>query len=325
MQQDRRRSNRSPWARACWGIVAWGCGLQSPTDPGALVPATVDDDPALPALDLGDTRVHLETHGDPDDPVVIALHGGPSGDHSYMMRLIEPLGGPALHEDYFWVFWDQRGSGQSRRHDPEDITFDAFLADLEALVDHFSPDRPVAFVGHSWGGAYATMYIDRHPDRVAGAVLLEPGPLNHALFERMPPRPDGNIAIASEWFNDWTWGRRWMTGRDHARADYQLALNLIPTAAEGDVDGLVPSTRIGAAVLLELAVRTIPVGPYDFTAGLADFAPEVLFIAGGDTPDLGVAFQEVQREAYPQTRLEIVEGAGHDDIIYWDADRDGPP
>ena len=37
-------------------------------------------------------------------------------------------------------------------------------------------------IGTSWGGMYATRFINAFPERVAGAVLIEPGPLDGATF-----------------------------------------------------------------------------------------------------------------------------------------------
>jgi len=59
-------------------------------DPGEsqLVPATVAADPELPRFELGDGRLaHLQTFGDPNNPVVIVLHGGPGGDHRDYLHL----------------------------------------------------------------------------------------------------------------------------------------------------------------------------------------------------------------------------------------------
>ena len=100
------------------------------------------------------------------------------------MRLNGRYDGYALTDDHFVVFWDQRGSGLSRRHDCGVFNLAAMDADLDALVDHVSPGRPVVLIGHSWGGMYATLYINRHPEKVAGAVLMEPGPLNGADVRR---------------------------------------------------------------------------------------------------------------------------------------------
>src|SRR5262249_37227022 len=153
------------------GLLLVGC--MDPSEPGNLVPKTVDEEPSLPAIEINGTKVHAETFGDPAAPVIIILHGGPGKDYRGYLRLRQPGDGTRLEDRHFVVFWDQRGTGLSRRHDEREITQAAYDADLEALVDKFSPGRPVVFIGHSWGGMYATRFIGLHPERVAGAVLMD--------------------------------------------------------------------------------------------------------------------------------------------------------
>ena len=64
----------------CAALTALGlAGCLSPTDPGALVPPTADQDPNLPQIELhvaGNARaIHIETYGDPSNPSLFLLHG----------------------------------------------------------------------------------------------------------------------------------------------------------------------------------------------------------------------------------------------------------
>lgn len=65
---------------------------------------------------------------------------------------------------------DQRGCGLSDRG-IETVNFEAFVRDLEAVVDAAGLER-FALLGHSQGGAIAIEYTARHPERVARLVLL---------------------------------------------------------------------------------------------------------------------------------------------------------
>jgi proline iminopeptidase len=51
------------------------------TDPGNLVPRTVDQDPSLPSIIVNGTQLHTEAFGNPADPMVVFLHGGPGSDY----------------------------------------------------------------------------------------------------------------------------------------------------------------------------------------------------------------------------------------------------
>lgn len=65
---------------------------------------------------------------------------------------------------------DERGCGLSDR-DVADISFAAWVRDLEAVVDAAGLER-FALFGHSQGGAIAVEYAVRHPERVTHLVLL---------------------------------------------------------------------------------------------------------------------------------------------------------
>src|SRR5262249_43336671 len=154
------------------------------------------------------SRFHAQTFGDPSKPVVIFLHGGPGTDYRGLLRLT------GLADDFFLVFWDQRGSGLSRRHDKSKLTIETYDADLDAIADKYSPGRPVFLVGQSWGAMYATEYIDKHPARVAGAVLIESGPLVGATFERLK-NDIRHIDLFSEWLNDMAWSTQFISADGH--------------------------------------------------------------------------------------------------------------
>ncbi len=151
------------------GSCAAFAGVSYATVDRPLVQKTVIDDPTLPALDVLGVKLHLQTFGDPTRPTLIALHGGPGNDHRHLLPL------KPLSDEYHLVFYDQRGAGLSERAKSEDISLEHLVEELDAIAQKFSPDDPVRLVGHSWGAMLAGAYIERHPERVDRAVLLEPG------------------------------------------------------------------------------------------------------------------------------------------------------
>jgi len=72
---------------------------------------------------------------------------------------MQRVNGYSLSDDYFFIFYDQRGAGQSRRHDKEELNIVLMLKDLEEIVDRYAPTEPVTLLGHSWGGTHAMQYI----------------------------------------------------------------------------------------------------------------------------------------------------------------------
>jgi len=68
------------------------------------------------------------------------------------------------------IRYDERGCGLSERR-PAEQSFDAWVRDLEAVVDAAGLDR-FDLLGISQGGPVSMMYAARHPDRVRRLVLF---------------------------------------------------------------------------------------------------------------------------------------------------------
>jgi pimeloyl-ACP methyl ester carboxylesterase/predicted Ser/Thr protein kinase len=75
-----------------------------------------------------------------------------------------------LSRDHLLLRYDDRGNGLSD-WDAEDISFSAWIRDLEVVVDAARLDR-FALLGISRGGAVAIEYAARHPERVTHLILL---------------------------------------------------------------------------------------------------------------------------------------------------------
>ncbi|MCS0497272.1 alpha/beta fold hydrolase [Ancylobacter sp. MQZ15Z-1] len=69
-----------------------------------------------------------------------------------------------------FVRYDERGCGLSN-WDVDDLTFDAFVEDLEAVVDKLGLER-FPLLGISQGAAVSIEYAVRHPERVSGLILI---------------------------------------------------------------------------------------------------------------------------------------------------------
>jgi len=68
-----------------------------------------------------------------------------------------------------FIRYDERGCGLSD-HDPPEQSLDAWVLDLETVVDDLGLDR-FPLLGVSQGGAVAVAYAARHPERVSRLVL----------------------------------------------------------------------------------------------------------------------------------------------------------
>jgi pimeloyl-ACP methyl ester carboxylesterase len=174
----------------------------------------------------------------------------------------------------------------------------------------------VFLIGESWGGMFATRYINQYPQRVRGAVLIESGPLDGATMERLK----GDIApidLGSEWLNDYAWSSQFLSPDDHARMDYERMIGMKdgqPKFHQSTVDPA-PSWRLGAAAnryISEDGQNGNGVFTYDFTTNLSAFTRPVLFVTGSWSEVLGASLQQQQVLRYPSASLDVVDGAGHD-------------
>jgi proline iminopeptidase len=309
---------RSKWLLlALAGMAANACDdVMAPGDPGTLVPKTVVEDLTLPAIEMNGSRFHAETFGNPANPTIIFLHGGPGGDYRSLLALAQRYNGYSLADDYYLVYWDQRGTGLSQRHDKGLLTIDQYVSDLSALIDRFSPGRPVFLIGESWGGMFATRYINDYPARVAGAVLIEPGPMDAATAERL--KDDiYEFKITSEVINDIAWNNQFFSPDDHERMDFERLIGVKDAQPKYHLNRANPEPgwRMGAAAsryVTESGQDGKGTFIYDFTTNLSAFTTPVLFIAGSLSEILGPSLQELQVQRFPSATLKVIEGVGHD-------------
>lgn len=284
-----------------------------PNEPGNLVPKTVEEDASLPRIEVNGTLLHAETYGDPANPLVLVLHGGPGADY----RALLPLS--ALADDgFFVVFWDQRGCGLSKRHPAEDYSLEVVLQDLKQVIDYYG-ERPMLFIGHSWGAMYATWFINTYgtyDGRIRGAVLSEPGAFTLEGLVLYAQRNWGTLSYFSESMSDITWARQIFTPEDHERTDYALHMLELSGGVPGmhlDPNNLPPNFRSGAvayATLPELAMQE----GFDWTTHLSSFAPHVLFLRGDLNEAMPLSHQQELASHYSSSEVITIPGVGHEMI-----------
>ncbi|MES3002458.1 MAG: alpha/beta hydrolase [Pseudomonadota bacterium] len=79
----------------------------------------------------------------------------------------------AFAHDHYVIAPDWRGYGLTESPPADNYWFPDYLADLDFLIDHYSPGAPVNLVGHSMGGNIAMLYAGARPERVRRLVNLE--------------------------------------------------------------------------------------------------------------------------------------------------------
>ncbi|MCB0084546.1 MAG: hypothetical protein KDE47_26585, partial [Caldilineaceae bacterium] len=100
------------------------------------VPDTVTTDPTLPHVEIDGVTFHAETFGEPQNPTVVVVHGGPGGDYGYLLNLHQ------LADAYHVVFYDQRGAGLSPRVAAAQLSLASSIEDLHRIVTHYGHGEP---------------------------------------------------------------------------------------------------------------------------------------------------------------------------------------
>jgi proline iminopeptidase len=304
-------------AVALVAVTLTSCDTVEPNAPGMLVPLTVDENSALPSIFVNNTHLHAETFGNPGDPMIVVLHGGPGNDYRSILNCSK-----FSADGYFVVFYDQRGSGLSRRHSEEIYTVQLFIDDLDAVIKHYrqGPDQKLILMGHSWGAMLATAYVNVHPGDVQGVVLMEPGGFTwHDAEEYVKKtRP---MEIFSETANDYLYVDQILTGDDHNELDYKAAVQGAADYSAGNKvgnPGPYPFWRKGA-VCSSAANEYVRAHPFDFTTNLQQYTNKVLFLYSELNEAYGRSHAEMVSAAYPNVQLAEVTGTGHEIPYFrWD-------
>ena len=114
-------------------------------------------------------RYHVRVWGEPaagKTPLVM-VHGWMDVAASWQFVV------DALKEDHYVVAPDWRGYGLTESPSTDNYWFPDYLADLDFLLDHYSPSAAVNLVGHSMGGNIAMLYSGSRPHRVRRLLNLE--------------------------------------------------------------------------------------------------------------------------------------------------------
>jgi proline iminopeptidase len=285
-------------------------------EPGNLVPKTVAEEPGLPSIAVNGTILHAESHGNPDSSLVIFLHGGPGSDYQNGLNIKQ-----LANDGYHVVFYDQRGTGLSKRHDKNTYSIQLYLDDLTAVIQHYrtSPTQKVFLFGHSWGAMLAAAYINAYPDKINGAIFAEPGGLTKQLLDEYG-EASRKLNLLSEITNDVLYYDQFLTGHEneHEILDYKLAIASSFSYAEGNdegIEGPSPFWRNGATVLQAFMDISENEG-FDFTTNLSQYQTNVLFLYGENNKSYGLGFAEKEAAFFPNSNIVQVDDTGHEMIYF---------
>lgn len=127
-------------------------------------------------------RTHVRHWGREGAPKIFMAHGWMDMSASFQFIV------DCLQGDWHVIAHDWRGFGLSERTGTDTYWFPDYVADLDFLLDHYSPDAPVNLLGHSMGGNVVSLYAGVRPERVAKLINLEGIGLQGGVPQQAPKR-----------------------------------------------------------------------------------------------------------------------------------------
>lgn len=241
-------------------------------------------------------------------PPLIAIHGGPDWDHTYLLPGLIPV---SRHRRV--VMFDMRGCGRSTRglgpggYQPELVVED--LAQLTRALEYDTVD----ILGFSTGGQVAQLFVEAHP-KVARRLILA----STTAYADAGQYLDGwhEYERRLEFKVQWpAWGNRFLD--EDVRGTVRWALDAAPTAI-WDLDRLNDYLRLlGDVSFSGEWLRPFRDGslhawrPADPEQVLRDFTGPTLVLHGAQDMAFPIQVAQRLRDAVSTASLRIIDRAGH--------------
>ncbi|WP_434440457.1 alpha/beta fold hydrolase [Lentzea sp. E54] len=249
---------------------------------------------------LGEPEIFVAWQESPEDRALLAIHGGPDWDHSYLR---DPLSGL----DCRLLLPDLRGCGRSGR--VTEYHPDGVVEDLVRVLGAFDVER-ADVLGHSYGGMVAQRFAITHPSRVRSLIVSGSSvlPVPPDAFEGWSER-DEVLARQED-----PWQREDLTPEECVRAEAFAAANanIWRAAAMPRYLRRLEEVRFGAEWMRQLRAGGL-VSPRlpDAAQRIAERGIPVLLLHGRQDMTFPVSLVEPTLELIPRARAVVVENAGH--------------
>jgi pimeloyl-ACP methyl ester carboxylesterase len=133
-------------------------------------------------ITLRGLQYHVRHWGNQDAPKLFMLHGWMDVAASFQFVV------DCLQQDWHVIAPDLRGFGLTASPGADSYWFPDYLADLDAMLEHYAPGQVVNLLGHSMGGNVATIYAGVRPERIARLINLEGFGLPVTYAQQAPGR-----------------------------------------------------------------------------------------------------------------------------------------
>lgn len=291
--------------------------ITHPVDVFAIAPADGDAAAGVTAPSAVDLRqeIHFCTAPDGVQLAYSVIGQGPPlmKTGNWMTHLEYDLESPIWRhlyrevvKDRTLIRYDARGNGLSDRT-VDEISFDAFVSDLEAVVDAAGLTR-FALLGVSQGCAISIAYAVRHPERVSHLILYGGFALGWNKRARSADQKEEDAALVTLMRLGW--------GKENPAFRQLFTSQFMPGATKEQADWFNEMERI--TVSADVAVRIFQVaGETDVTALLPQVSVPTLVLHARD--DARVPFEAGRRMAagIPGARFVTLEGRNH---LFLDSD-----
>ena len=241
---------------------------------------------------------------------IIAVHGGPGLDHTYLMPGLAPLG-----ESHRLILYDQRGLGSSITPlDSAAVNMTRFLDDIDAIRERVAGTARVTLLAHSWGTIPALLYAMRWPGRVEGLILVSPVEPGQRFAELTAERQAGKRLPEDVAAMD-SISRTAAFRQGDRRARNQFFFHVFrgtfsdPAVADSTFrPRLLERTTVQGQLVTSLLMT--PIAGLDFWAQLPELDVPILLVHGVDDP-IPLEMVRELADSLPSASLVEVPAAGH--------------
>lgn len=245
--------------------------------------------------------IRVREWGDPAAPAMVLLHGlrGYSGTWRNLAA--------AFADRWRLIAFDARGRGESDWDPQRGYYTDAYLSDLEAVVDGLGLDRFV-LVGHSMGGTTSYCYAAKHPQRLDALVVEDitaGSSVAGAGFERIV----AEMAALPTRFADWAEARAYWRKLRPGVPDAAIEERLFESMRGDDAGGVV--WRYDAEGIAATRVKPDPARVVDLHPVIAAIRTPTLVIRGGNSDFCNLAKVAELETSNPVLTHASVAGASH--------------
>jgi pimeloyl-ACP methyl ester carboxylesterase len=252
-------------------------------------------------LHVNGLRLLCREWGRTDAPPLVLLHGlrGFSGTWRALAA--------ALRDSYRLIAFDQRGRGESDWDPKHNYYTDAYLSDLESVVDQLGLQR-FGLLGHSMGGTTSYVYAARHPERLAALVIEDIAPGSSAsglgaqrIVKEMQAMPPG--------FQSWAEARQYWRALRPTLSAAAIEQRVIESMREGPSGRIV--WRYDAEGIRQTRISPDPARIVDLWPVVERISTPTLIIRGEASDFCPAATVSEMCTRNPNIRAVSIAKAGH--------------